>query len=234
MMRILVTSLSGGTGKTTLAYNMAKRLSKAFFIDLTSNRHASVIFNTPMTGAGYQTFQAGHKNINELVIKSENIYFLPRGPEGEIKYELLDDILETDGFDAAIVDMQCSSIRDIQEVNSFFDFIVVPMRCDPSVKAEVWLLNMLKDNTTARIIPVILRNKPLDSKIGIAVKIDEGKIRKHLPAKQIYILEYDPTIHDRTWQNLIADGNYGKVVSSIIKYLLEFKKKSEYGHFNIF
>lgn len=58
-MKILVTSLSGGTGKTTLAYNMAKRLSKAFFIDLTSNRHASVIFNTPMTGAGYQTFQAG-------------------------------------------------------------------------------------------------------------------------------------------------------------------------------
>jgi cellulose biosynthesis protein BcsQ len=225
-MKILVTSLSGGTGKTTLAYNMAKRLSKAFFIDLTSNRHASVIFNTPMTGAGYQTFQAGHKHINELVVKSENISFLPRGPEGEIKYESLKDILGIEGFDAAIVDMQCSSIQDALNVSSFFDVVVVPMRCDPSVKAEVWLLNTLKDNMTARIVPVILRNKPLDSKIGIATKIDEGKIRKHLPVKQVFTLEYDPSVHDRTWQNLIADGNYSKVVASMIKYL----HNSKNGH----
>ena len=226
-MKILVTSLSGGTGKTTLAYNMAKRLSKAFFIDLTSNRHASVIFNTPMTGAGYQTFQAGHKHINELVVKSDNISFLPRGPEGKIEYESLKDILGIDGFDSAIVDLQCGSIQDVLTVSSFFDVVVVPMRCDPSVKAEVWLLNTLKDNTTARIIPVILRNKPLDSKIGIAVKIDEGKIRKHLLVKQIYTLEYDPVVHDRTWQNLMADGNYGKAVASMIKYMLEFKKGKE-------
>jgi cellulose biosynthesis protein BcsQ len=226
-MKILVTSLSGGTGKTTLAYNMAKRLSKAFFIDLTLNRHASVIFNTPMTGAGYQTFQAGHKHINELVVKSDNISFLPRGPEGKIEYESLKDILGIDGFDSAIVDMQCGSIQDVLTVSSFFDVVVVPMRCDPSVKAEVWLLNTLKDNTTARIIPVILRNKPLDSKIGIAVKIDEGKIRKHLLVKQIYTLEYDPVVHDRTWQNLMADGNYGKAVASMIKYMLEFKKSKE-------
>jgi cellulose biosynthesis protein BcsQ len=225
-MKILVTSLSGGTGKTTLAYNMAKRLSKAFFIDLTSNRHASVIFNTPMTGAGYQTYQAGHKHINELVVKSDNISFLPRGPEGKIEYESLKDILEIDGFDAAIVDMQCSSIQDVLTVSSFFDVVVVPMRCDPSVKAEVWLLNTLKDNTTARIIPVILRNKPLDSRIGIAVKIDEGKIRKHLLVKQIYTLEYDPSVHDRTWQNLMADGNYGKAIALMIKYL----HKSKNGH----
>ncbi len=222
-MKILVTSLSGGTGKTTLAYNIAKRLSKAFFIDLTSNRHASVIFNTPMAGAGYQTFQAGHKHINELVVKSENISFLPRGPEGEIKHESLKDILGIEGFDAAIVDMQCSGIQDVLTVSSFFDAVVVPMKCDPSVKAEVWLLNTLNDNMTARIVPVIFRNKPLDSKISIATKIDERKIRKHLQVKQVFTLEYDPAVHDRTWQNLIADGNYGKVVASMIKYLHKSK-----------
>jgi len=44
------------------------------------------------------------------------------------------------------------------------------------------------------------------------------------PLNKVFTLEYDPAVHDRTWQNLIADGNYSKVMASMIKYLLNSKK----------
>lgn len=227
-MKILITSLTGGTGKTVLAYNMARRFSKSLLSDLTSNRQMSVIFNTPMEGSGYQTFQAGHKNLDELLVKSDNISFLPKGAEGEIKYESLKEILNMDGgYDAIIVDFQAENTQDILAISPFFDIIIVPMRCDVSVKAEIWLLSKLKEaDVPIHIVPVILRNKALDAKVSTAVRVDEQKIRKNLPvnAKSVFTVEYEPEVHDKTWQNLAVEGKYAKVISIMMRYFAELKK----------
>ncbi|WAM22541.1 MAG: ParA family protein (plasmid) [Candidatus Methanoperedens sp.] len=228
-MKILITSLSGGTGKTVLAYNMSRHFSKSLLIDLTSNRHMSVIFNTPMDGSGYQTFQAGHKNIDELIVKSDNISFLPRGAEGEIKYESLKEILDMDGgsYDSIIADFQADNTQKVLAICPLFDIIVVPMRCDVSVKAEVWLLSKLKEaGVPIHIVPVILRNKSLDAKISIAVRVDEKKIRKNLPvnANSVFTVDYDPDVHDKTWQNQADEKKYAKVISIMKRYFAELKK----------
>ncbi|MGB8217398.1 MAG: ParA family protein [Candidatus Methanoperedens sp.] len=227
-MKILFSSLSGGTGKTVLAYNMARRFSKSLLIDLTSNRHMSVIFNTPMEGSGYQTFQAGHKNLDELLVKSDNISFLPKGAEGEIKNESLKEILNMDGgYDAILVDFQAENTQNILAICPFFDIIIVPMRCDVSVKAEVWLLSKLKEaGVPIHIVPVILRNKALDAKISTAVRVDEQKIRKNLPvnANSVFTVEYEPEVHDKTWQNQAVEGKYAKVISIMMRYFAELKK----------
>lgn len=226
-MKILITSLSGGTGKTVLAYNTARHFSKSLLIDLTSNRHMSVIFNTPMEGSGYQTFQAGHKNLDELIVKSDNISFLPRGVEGEIKHESLKEILAMSGYDAVIVDYQAENTQNILAICPFFDIVIVPMRCDVSVKAEVWLLSKIKEaGLPIHVIPVILRNKALDAKISTAVRVDEKKIRKNLPvnANLIFTMEYDPEIHDKTWRNQAVEGKYAKVISIMMRYFAELKK----------
>jgi cellulose biosynthesis protein BcsQ len=228
-MKIFITSLSGGTGKTVLAYNMARHSSKSLLIDMTSNRHLSVIFNTPMEGSGYQTFQAGHKNLDELIVKSDNTSFLPRGAEGEIKYESLKEILAMDGggYDAIIADFQAENTQKVLAICPFFDIIIVPMRCDVSVKAEVWLLSKLKEaGIPIHIVPVILRNKSLDAKISTAVRVDEKKIRKNLPvnANSVFTVEYEPEVHDKTWQNQAAEGKYAKVISIMMRYFAELKK----------
>lgn len=229
-MKILITSLSGGTGKTVLAYNMARRFSKSLLIDLTSNRHMSVIFNTPMEGSGYQTFQAGHKNLDELLVKSDNISFLPKGAEGEIKHESLKEILAMSGYDAVIVDYQAENTQNILEICPFFDIVIVPMRCDVSVKAEVWLLSKIKDaGLPIHVVPVILRNKVLDAKISTAVRVDEKKIRKNLPvnANSVFTMEYEPEVHDKTWQNQAVEGKYAKVISIMMRYFAELKKDAK-------
>jgi cellulose biosynthesis protein BcsQ len=228
-MKILITSLSGGTGKTVLAYNMARRFSKSLLIDLTSNRHMSVIFNTPMEGSGYQTFQAGYKNLDELIVKSDNTSFLPKGAEGDIKYESLKEILAMDGcgYDAIIVDFQAENTQKVLAICPFFDIVIIPIRCDVSVKAEVWLLSKIKEaGLPIYVVPVILRNKSLDAKISIATRVDEKKIRKHLPvnANSIFTVEYDPEVHDKTWQNQVVEGKYAKVVSIMIRHFAELKK----------
>lgn len=227
-MKILITSLTGGTGKTVLAYNMACRFSKSLLIDLTSNRQMSVIFNTPMEGSGYQTFQAGHKNLDELLVKSDNISFLPKGAEGEIKHESLKEILNMDGgYDAIIVDFQAENTQNILAICPFFDIIIVPMRCDVSVKAEVWLLSKLKEaGVPIHIVPVILRNKALDAKVSTAVRVDEQKIRKNLPVNtnSVFTVEYEPEVHDKTWQNQAVEGKYAKIISIMMRYFAELKK----------
>ncbi len=226
-MKILVTSLSGGTGKTVLAYNIARRFPKSLLIDLTSNRHMSVIFNTPMEGSGYQTFQAGHKNLEELLVKSDNISFLPKGAEGELKPGFLKEILNMDGgYDAVIADFQAENTHNILEICPLFDIIIVPMRCDVSVKAEVWLLNKLKEAGVLHIVPVILRNKTQDAKISSAVRVDEQKIRKNIPinSDSVFTVEYEPEVHDRTWQNQAVEGKYAKVMSIMMRYFTELKK----------
>lgn len=226
-MKILITSLSGGTGKTVLAYNMARHFTKSLLIDLTSNRHMSVIFNTPMEGSGYQTFQAGHKNLDELIVKSDNISFLPKGAEGDIKYESLKEILAMDGYDAIIVDFQAENTQKVLAICPLFDIVIIPIRCDVSVKAEVWLLIKIKEaGLPIHVVPVILRNKSLDAKISIASRVDEKKIRKHLPvnANSIFTVEYDPEVHDKTWQNQTVEGKYAKILSIMMRYFAELKK----------
>lgn len=226
-MKILITSLSGGTGKTVLAYNMARHFTKSLLIDLTSNRHMSVIFNTPMEGSGYQTFQAGHKNLDELIVKSDNISFLPKGAEGDIKYESLKEILAMDGYDAIIVDFQAENTQKVLAICPLFDIVIIPIRCDVSVKAEVWLLIKIKEaGLPIHVVPVILRNKSLDAKISIASRVDEKKIRKHLSvnANSIFTVEYDPEVHDKTWQNQTVEGKYAKILSIMMRYFAELKK----------
>jgi cellulose biosynthesis protein BcsQ len=227
-MKILISSLTGGTGKTVLAFNIACRFSKSLLIDLTSNRQMSVIFNTPMEGSGYQTFQAGHKNLDELLVKSDNMSFLPKGAEGEIKYESLKEILNMDGgYDAIIVDFKAENTQNILAICPFFDIIIVPMRCDVSVKAEVWLLSKLKEaGVPIHIVPVILRNKALDAKVSTAVRVDEQKIRKNLPVNtnSVFTVEYEAEVHDKTWQNQAAEGKYAKVISIMMRYFAELKK----------
>jgi cellulose biosynthesis protein BcsQ len=235
-MKIMVTSLSGGTGKTVLAYNIAKRFTKPLLVDLTENMHLSVIFNVPMFASGYQTFQAGHKNLDELVVKSDAVSFLPRGLHGTIELESLSRLLAVDGFDAVIVDTQLSAAQ-INELSPLFDIIVIPMRCDVSVKAENWLLNMLsttlkEKSPSSVIIPVILRNRMLDAKISITTKIDERKISKHFPVcaniiKEVFTVENDPDVHDKTWQNRAVEGKYGSVVSAMVRRFIELKKKEK-------
>ncbi|MFA4935997.1 MAG: hypothetical protein WC568_09190, partial [Candidatus Methanoperedens sp.] len=196
--------------------------------DLTSNRHMSVIFNTPMEGSGYQTFQAGHKNLDELIVKSDNISFIPRGAEGEIKHESLKEILSMGGYDAIIVDYQAENTQNILAICPLFDIVIVSMRCDVSVKAEVWLLGKIKEaGLPIHVIPVILRNKALDAKISTAARVDEKKIRKNLPvnANSIFTVEYDPEVHDKTWQNQVVEGKYAKVISIMMRYFAELKKE---------
>lgn len=226
-MKILITSLSGGTGKTVMAYNMVRHFSKSLLIDLTSNRHMSVIFNTSMEGSGYQTFQAGHKNLDELIVKSDNISFLPKGAEGDIKYESLKEILAMDGYDAIIVDFQAENTQKVLAICPLFDIVIIPIRCDVSVKAEVWLLSKIKEaGLPIHVVPVILRNKSLDAKISTASRVDEKKIRKHLPvnANSIFTVEYDPEVHDKTWQNQAVEGKYAKILSIMMRYFAELKK----------
>ncbi len=233
-MRIMVTSLSGGTGKSVLAYNIAKRFTRPLLVDLTENMHLSVIFNVPMSFSGYQTFQAGHKNLDELIVKSEAVSFLPRGVHGPVEIESLSHLLAIDGHDAIIVDTQLP-VAQIVEVSSLFDIIVMPMRCDVSVRSEIWLLDTLskslKEKAASSIVmPVLLKNRMLDSKISFTTKIDERKISKHFPVcanihKEAFTVENDPEVHDKTWQNRAAEGKYGSVVSSMVRRFIELTKK---------
>ncbi len=235
-MKIMVTSLTGGTGKTVLAYNIAKRFTKPLLVDLTENMHLSVIFNVPMVASGYQTFQAGHKNLEELIVRSDAISFLPRGLHGTIEPASLNGLFQIQGFDSVIVDTQ-TSLSQIYELSPLFDIIVVPMRCDVSVKAENWLLdtlsNTLKEKSSSSIIvPVILRNRMLDAKISITTKIDERKISKHFPIcdniiKEVFTVENDPEVHDKTWQNRPAEGKYGSVVSLMVRRFIELTKETK-------
>ncbi len=254
-MKIIVTSLSGGTGKSVLAYNVAKRFKRPLLVDLTENMHLSVIFNVPMDFSGFQTFQAGHKNLDELIVKSEAVSFLPRGMHGPINFESLSRLLAIDGYDAVIVDAQlpgaqiiekaeegtetlvkraANNIDPMVEFSSLFDIIVIPMRCDVSVKSEIWLLDTLskalkEKSIPSIIVPVILRNRMLDSKISFTTKIDERNISKHFPAcanihKEAFTVENDPEVHDKTWQNRAAEGKYGSVVSSMVRQFIELTK----------
>jgi hypothetical protein len=37
-------------------------------------------------------------------------------------------------------------------------------------------------------------------------------------------VEYDPEVHDKTWQNQVVEGKYAKVVSIMIRHFAELKK----------
>ncbi len=235
-MKIMITSLTGGTGKTVLAYNIAKRFTKPLLVDLTENQHLSVIFNMPMLASGYQTFQAGHKNLDELVVRSDAISFLPRGLQGVVESESLNGLMEIQGFDAVIVDTQLPFSK-ISELSPLFDIIVIPMRCDVSVKAENWLLstlsNALKEKSSSSVIvPVILRNRVLDAKISITTKVDERKISKNFPVsaniiREVFTVENDPEVHDKTWQNRTVEGKYGSVISAMVRRFIELTKETK-------
>ncbi len=238
-MKIMITSLTGGTGKTVLAYNLAKRFAKPLLVDLTENMHLSIIFNVKMFASGYHTFQAEYKNLDELVVRNDAISFLPRGAHDSIEPKHLKRLMEIEGYDAVIADVQllCSQIL---EICPLFDIILIPMRCDISVMAENYLIAAVskvlnEKSSSSVIVPVILKNRVNDAHSSFAVRMDEKKIKKSYPVcdniTNAYTVEHDPDVHNKTWENRmesrLVEGKYGTTIAAMMKRFVELTQEKE-------
>jgi hypothetical protein len=40
-------------------------------------------------------------------------------------------------------------------------------------------------------------------------------------------MEYEPEVHDKTWQNQAVEGKYAKVISIMMRYFAELKKDAK-------
>lgn len=105
---VYIVRVKGGVGATTLAYNIAWRVSekiRVFVIDALAEIYGQIVVSDFTELAGYGCYRQDSWNGPEIQELAENLYFLPF-PAGQTGVSLDEVVLEArNDYDAIIVDL---------------------------------------------------------------------------------------------------------------------------------